>query len=275
MKAMIFAAGLGTRLQPITNDRPKALVEVGGKTLLQWQIEKVRDAGIRDIYLNIHHFPDMILEYLQANDYFDCHLMVSDEREKLLDTGGGLKKVESLELRVERSSEVESLELKDRCAEGLLALNVDILSNIDLKALIAEYEKDGISRLVVSKRETSRYLLFDESRKMIGWANTSTGEIRPPSAERPLTLKDRYAERLAFSGMQVLSPRVCARLLDKEEDVFSLIDFYLDICDKEILQAYVPEDYQMLDIGKLAVIRDGHAERFVQTMNLARSHEIH
>lgn len=271
MKAMIFAAGLGTRLQPITNDRPKALVEVGGKTLLQWQIEKVRDAGIRDIYLNIHHFPDMILAYLQEHDYFDCHLMVSDEREELLDTGGGLKKVESLELRVESSSKVESLEYK---GESVLALNVDILSNIDLKALIAAYEKDGISRLVVSKRDTSRYLLFDDQRRMVGWTNIATGEVKPYSStpgQRPLP---PYTP-LAFSGMQILSPRVCARLLNKEERVFSLIDFYLDICDKEILQAYVPEDYQMLDIGKLAVIRDGHAERFVQAMNLARSHKVH
>ena len=253
MKAMIFAAGLGTRLQPITNDRPKALVEVGGKTLLQWQIEKVRDAGIRDIYLNIHHFPDMILAYLQEHDYFDCHLMVSDEREELLDTGGGLKRA-----------------ITDRFAEGILALNVDILSNIDLKALIAAYEKDGISRLVVSQRDTSRYLLFDEQRKLVGWENISTGEVKPYSS----TPLPPYTQ-LAFSGMQILSPRVCARLLNKEERVFSLIDFYLDICDKEILQAYVPEDYQMLDIGKLAVIRDGHAERFVQAMNLARTHEIH
>ncbi len=270
MKAMIFAAGLGTRLQPITNDKPKALVEVGGKTLLQWQIEMVRDAGIRDIYINTHHFPDLILNYLQEHDYFDCHLMVSDEREQLLDTGGGLKRVESLECRVESSSKVESI----------LALNVDILSNIDLKALIEAYEKDGISRLVVSKRETSRYLLFDKQRRMIGWENISTGEVRPLTlkdrcAERPLRCKTADAERLAFSGMQILSPRVCARLLDKEEDVFSLIDFYLDICQKEILQAYEPEDYQMLDIGKLAVIRDGHAERFVETMNLARSHKVH
>lgn len=275
MKAMIFAAGLGTRLQPITNDRPKALVEVGGKTLLQWQIEKVRDAGIRDIYLNIHHFPDLILNYLQEHDYFDCHLMVSDEREELLDTGGGLKRAitdrfagRPLAL-ADRCAE-GPLALKDHFSEGLLALNVDILSNIDLKALIAAYEKDGISRLVVSQRDTSRYLLFDESNRLVGWKNIATGEVKPYSS----TPLPPYTP-LAFSGMQILSPRVCARLLNKEERVFSLIDFYLDICDKEILQAYVPEDYQMLDIGKLAVIRDGHAERFVQAMNLAGPHEVH
>lgn len=266
MKAMIFAAGLGTRLQPITNDRPKALVEVGGKTLLQWQIEKVRDAGIRDIYLNIHHFPDMILAYLQEHDYFDCHLMVSDEREELLDTGGGLKRALA-DPNIPTPLLPYSSTPK---SEGILALNVDILSNIDLKALIAAYEKDGISRLVVSKRDTSRYLLFDESNRLVGWKNIATGEVKPYSS----TPLPPYTP-LAFSGMQILSPRVCARLINKEERVFSLIDFYLDICDKEILQAYVPEDYQMLDIGKLAVIRDGHAERFVQAMNLARSHKVH
>ena len=249
---MIFAAGLGTRLKPLTDSRPKALVELNGKTLLQWQIEKLKNAGITDIIVNVHHFADMIIDYLREHDNFGCHITISDERDCLLDTGGGLRHiVESGEFRVESSSKVESLEL---IGEPILALNVDILSNIDIRALVAAYEQDGISRLVVSERKTSRYLLFDEKRHLVGWTNIVTGEVRPPVGPEP-----SLPERLAFSGMQILSPRVCARLLYRKEAVFSLIDFYLDICQKEILQAYVPEDYKMFDVGKFEHLSEAQA----------------
>ncbi|MCQ2313372.1 MAG: nucleotidyltransferase family protein [Paludibacteraceae bacterium] len=256
MKAMIFAAGLGTRLKPLTNDRPKALVELNGKTLLQWQIEKLKNAGITDIIVNVHHFANLIIDYLRENNNFGCNITISDERDLLLDTGGGLKRVESLEFRVESSSKAESLEL---IGEPILALNVDILSNIDIRALVAAYEQDGISRLVVSDRKTSRYLLFDKKQQLIGWTNVTTGEVRPQtmSAERPADAA--VPERLAFSGMQILSPRVCARLINRSEEVFSLIDFYLDICQKEILQAYVPEDYKMFDVGKFEHLSEAQA----------------
>ena len=239
---MIFAAGLGTRLKPLTNDRPKALVELNGKTLLQWQIEKLKNAGITDIIVNVHHFADLIIDYLRENHYFGCNITISDERDLLLDTGGGLRHiVESLKLKVE--------------SDSILALNVDILSNIDIQALVAAYEQDGISRLVVSDRQTSRYLLFDEKQRLVGWTNIATGEIKSPYSSTPLP---PYSQ-LAFSGMQILSPRVCARLLERREDVFSLIDFYLDICQKEILQAYVPEDYRMFDVGKFEHLNEAQA----------------
>ncbi len=136
-----------------------------------------------------------------------------------------------------------------------MALNVDILSNIDIRALVKAYEQDGISRLVVSERKTSRYLLFNEKRHLIGWTNIATGEIKSPYSSTPLP---PYSQ-LAFSGMQILSPRVCARLLYRKEKVFSLIDFYLDICQKEILQAYVPEDYRMFDVGKFEQFDEAQA----------------
>ena len=143
MKAMIFAAGLGTRLKPLTDTMPKALVPLVGKPLLQWQVEKLRDAGITDIMVNVHHFPDMIIDTIRRNQGWGCHIEVSDERDELLDTGGGLRK---------------ALPLLDH--EPVLACNVDILSNIDIRTLIARYEQTGVSQLVVSDRQTQRYLCF-------------------------------------------------------------------------------------------------------------------
>ena len=139
---MIFAAGLGTRLKPLTDTMPKALVPLAGKPLLQWQVEKLRDAGITDITVNVHHFPDMIIDTIRRNNGWGCNISISDERDMLLDTGGGLKKA---------------------VIEGpILACNVDILSNIDLRTLVSEYERTGVSQLVVSERKTQRYLCFDK-----------------------------------------------------------------------------------------------------------------
>ena len=239
MKAMIFAAGLGTRLKPLTDNKPKALVELNGKTLLQWQIEKLKKAGITDIIVNVHHFADLIIDYLREHNNFGCHITISDERDLLLDTGGGLRRI------------IES--------GPILALNVDILSNIDIQALVAAYEQDGISRLVVSERQTSRYLLFNEEGHLVGWINIATGEIKGNDELINDELRNDELRRLAFSGMQILSPHVCARLLNRKEEVFSLIDFYLDICQKEILQAYVPEDYRMFDVGKFEHLSEAQA----------------
>ena len=256
---MIFAAGLGTRLKPLTDNKPKALVELNGKTLLQWQIEKLKNAGITDIIVNVHHFAELIIDYLREHHNFGCNITISDERDLLLDTGGGLRRCldrcakRPLSLQ-DHNVERPSFGLK----EGILALNVDILSNIDIQALVAAYEQDGISRLVVSHRQTSRYLLFDEERHMVGWTNVATGEVKGNDELIALWANDELI-RLAFSGMQILSPHVCARLLERKENVFSLIDFYLDICQKEILQAYVPEDYRMFDVGKFEHLSEAQA----------------
>lgn len=243
---LIFAAGLGTRLKPLTDTMPKALVPLAGKPLLQWQVEKLRDAGITDIIVNVHHFPDMIIDTIHENQGWNCNIAVSDEREMLLDTGGGLKKVKGERLKVK--------------GEPILACNVDILSNIDLRALISAYERTGVSQLVVSKRETQRYLCFDEKDRLCGWTNIKTGEVRPNNG----TWKIEDAQLLAFSGMQILSPDVLAMLDTMKEDKFSLIDFYLSICGKAELKAFVPNDYRMMDVGKIDQIEE--AETFADSL---------
>jgi len=256
MKAMIFAAGLGTRLKPLTDNMPKALVPLAGKTLLQWQIERLKAAGITDIVVNVHHFPDMIINYLRENNNFGCRISVSDERDMLLETGGGLRKAKSL-LR-----EVGSCE-SGNSNEPILICNVDILSNIDLPTLLNAYNPDEMGVVVVSERDTQRYLLFDEENRLCGWTNIATSEIRPASlASSPNNL---IASRLAFSGMQVLNPRIfdCMdEVVEKKGDKFSLIDLYLHITEKEILRAYIPENYRMMDVGKIAQLSEAEAFAF-------------
>ena len=236
---MIFAAGLGTRLKPLTDTMPKALIPLAGKSLLQWQVEKLRDAGISDIIVNVHHFPDMIIDTIRANNGWGCNIQISDERDLLLDTGGGLKKIKNSKFKIQN--------------EPVLACNVDILSNIDIKALIATYEQTGISQLVVSERTTQRYLCFDEQDRLCGWSNIATGE-----------LKGSDGRHLAFSGTQILNADVLDRLEEMQETKFSLIPFYLHIMSDTPLQAYVPQNYRMMDVGKIDQIEQ--AERFAESL---------
>lgn len=237
MKAMIFAAGLGTRLKPLTDRMPKALVPLCGNPLLLWQIEMLKKAGLTDITVNVHHFPDMIISYLRSNDNFGCRISISDERDGLLETGGGLKKAFS--------------GIKEQ--EAVLACNADILSNIDLRGLIQAYEKTGESQLVVSQRDTQRYLCFDEGGALCGWTNTKTGEQ-----------KGKDGRHLAFSGMQILNIAVMQRLQETEAEVFSLTDFYLQTAAAkragEELKAYIPSNYRMMDVGKIDHLQE--AEEF-------------
>ena len=254
---MIFAAGLGTRLKPLTDTMPKALVPLAGKPLLQWQVEKLRDAGITDIIVNVHHFPDQIIDAVRANNGWGCNITISDERDCLLDTGGGLRKI------------LPSLQGGDGGRLPILACNVDILSNIDLHALIAEYERTGVSQLVVSERQTQRYLLFDEEGLLRGWTNIATGEFKPSSLQGE---EGGRLQKLAFSGMQILSPEVLACLSQMPDNKFSLIDFYLQIINHPYgdsrseessiinLKAFVPKDYRMMDVGKIDEIKK--AEQF-------------
>lgn len=253
MKALIFAAGLGTRLKPLTDTMPKALVPLAGKTLLQWQVEKLRDAGITDIFVNVHHFPDLIIETVRQNAGWGTNITISDERELLLDTGGGLKKIKNEKLKI--------------INEPILACNVDILSNIDIKALIARYEETGLSQLVVSDRKTQRYLLFDNTGILRGWTNIKTGELKPQNLHSPIT---NY-QLLAFSGMQILSPEILNRLSEMQQDKFSLIDFYLHLCQTNTqntpsspLQAFIPGNYKMMDVGKFDQIQE--AETFANML---------
>ena len=250
---MIFAAGLGTRLKPLTDNIPKALVPLAGKTLLQWQIERLKSAGITDIVVNVHHFPDMIIDYLKEHHNFGCNIQVSDERDMLLETGGGLRKAMRL--------------LGDEAkGDGILVCNVDILSNIDIPTLLQTYNSEEMGIVVVSERKTQRYLLFDEENRLCGWTNVATGEIKGDEAMR--RKGDEAIKRLAFSGMQVLNPRIfeCMdAVVEQKGEKFSLIDLYLNISDKEVLRAYVPEDYRMMDVGKIDQISE--AEAFAQSIS--------
>ena len=242
MRAMLFAAGKGTRLRPITDRLPKALVPVAGKPLLTIIIERLRNAGVEEIVINIHHFGEQILDYLSNND-FGVNISVSDERESLLDTGGGLKK---------------AVPLFSSSNEPILLHNVDILSNADI-ALFYEKSSTQAATLLVSSRKTSRYLLFDENNCLRAWQNVMTGEVRTPYADIDLGRLRPYA----FSGIHCFSPSLFP-FMEIFADRFSLIDFYLQVCDKVDVKCEVKPDLRMLDVGKIDTLE--RAEEFLQNL---------
>ena len=239
---MIFAAGLGTRLKPLTDTMPKALVRVGDKPLLAHVILKLKAAGFERIVVNVHHFAQQIVDYLRENDSFGVDIRISDETEKLLETGGGIKK---------------ALPLFD-ADSPILIHNVDILSNVDLRELY-EYAEDGHldAMLLVSWRKTKRYLLFDNEMLLDGWTNIETGEVKSPyKGLDPSTLK-----QYAFSGIHILSPSVFP-LFDTMPDRFGIIDFYLKYCHQRAFLGEVKKDLRLLDVGKLETLQE--AEEFLK-----------
>lgn len=217
-QAMIFAAGLGTRLKPLTDTMPKALVPVGGRPLLWHVVMKLKDSGFERIVVNVHHFAQQIIDYLAANQNFGLDIRISDESEKLLETGGGIKK---------------ALPLFDPHSP-ILIHNVDILSNVDLSQLDVD-----VPTLVVSERKTKRYLQFDESMRLIGWKNIETGEV-----------KGREGRSLAFSGIHVFHPSLFPLLNDWPER-FPVMDFYLKVCAHHLVRGIEVKNLQLLDVGKL------------------------
>jgi len=238
MKAMIFAAGLGTRLKPITDSIPKAMVPISGKPLLQHSIEKLISSGFDEIIINLHYFPDQIIDFVKDNNYFGIRIEFSDERALLLDTGGGLKKAKWF--------------FDDD--KPFLVHNVDILSNIDLKLLYKEHLRSGaIGTLTVSKRETFRYFLFDDDLRLCGWKNEKTGEFKPKTLKKT----DLY-NKLAFSGIQLLSPKVF-KLMENSDEVFSITNFYIDNCRDNYFRAFIPENYRMIDVGKISSLDEAQS----------------
>ena len=231
-QAMIFAAGLGTRLKPLTDTMPKALVRVGGHPLLWHVIMKLKKAGYERIVVNVHHFASQITDYLAANDLFGLDIRISDETEALLETGGGIKK---------------ALPLFDP-SEPILIHNVDILSNLDLNALPMD-----APLLVVSERKTKRYLMFDDEMRLHGWTNIETGEVKGEKANR----------LLAFSGIHVFHPSLTPLLADWPER-FPIMDFYLKACGDHLIRGYEARDLQLLDVGKLDTL--DHAESFIKQL---------
>ena len=252
-QAMIFAAGLGTRLKPLTDTMPKALVKVGGQPLLWHVVQKLKAAGFERIVVNVHHFAQLIVDYLAVNDNFGLDIRISDETSGLLETGGGIKK---------------ALPLFDP-SEPILIHNVDILSNLDLTGGLSPVceageahgdcplcESNPDALLLVSQRKTKRYLLFDDEMILDGWTNIETGEVRSPYKG----LDPSDCKRLAFSGIHMIWPRVYP-LFNEMPERFGIIDFYLKFCHQCAFLGYEQKDLRLLDVGKLETLEQ--AEQFL------------
>lgn len=234
MKAMVFAAGLGTRLRPLTNDRPKALVEVGGVTMLERVIVRLIEAGFDDITVNVHHFAQKIVDFLASKDNFGVTIHVSDESDLLLDTGGGI---------------LHARQWLDG-NEPFLVHNADILTDLDLRRFYADHLNSGaMASLLVKERVTQRYFLLDDNNRLCGWVNKSTGDTKPDGfVYRP----GEYRE-LAFGGIHVISPDIFPFLQEyaQADAKFSITPFYAQECHTHHIHGYEPAgDYRWIDVGK-------------------------
>lgn len=248
---MILAAGLGTRLRPLTDTMPKALVPVGGRPLLDIVIDKLAQQGFDRFVVNVHHFAQQIIDHVKSLEI--PSVLISDETAQLLETGGALKKAQQL----------------FRDDEPILIHNVDILDNVDYQWFSRQHQPDEDAVLLVSRRKTKRYLLFDNAMRLMGWKNIETGEVKSPYPwlrESDFTIDDSlevhalpnsqlstlntqlYA--FAFSGIHSFSPRLFP-LMDRFPDRFAIIDFYLSICHRSHIVGLVKDDLRVLDVGKL------------------------
>jgi len=232
VKAMVLAAGLGTRLRPLTDDRPKALVEVNGRALLEITLLRLRGFGIREVIVNAHHFADLIVAFLKAHDNFGMRIEVSRE-DVLLDTGGGLKKASWFFL--ENSEDLD---------EPFLLHNVDVISSIDFsKMLDAQRQSQALATLAVHKRESGRQLLFDDEMRLCG---RRAGKEKEPE----IVCRAGHLEPLAFTGVHVISPRLLG--LMKEEGIFSIVDCYLRLASaREKIAAFRADEYYWRDLGRM------------------------
>jgi NDP-sugar pyrophosphorylase family protein len=238
MKAMILAAGLGTRLRPLTDDRPKALVTLAGRTLLEIALSRLRSFGVSEVIINAHHHAEMIADYLKAHDNFGMRIEVSCEVE-LLDTGGGLKKAAHFFSGSQR--------------EPFILHNVDVLSTIDLVCMVRFHmEQHSLATLAVQQRKTSRYLLFDEQDKLCGRRVGRATKAESPKAESgqdQLVRPKQQMQALAFSGIHVISPQIFAKM--EEEGAFSIIDAYLHLAAQgEKIIAFRADEYYWRDLGR-------------------------
>jgi mannose-1-phosphate guanylyltransferase len=239
MKAMILAAGLGSRLRPLTDNRPKALVEVNGRTMLEITLSRLRSVGVREVIVNVHHFADMIVEYLKTNDNFGMRIEVSRE-EVLLDTGGGLKKAAYF------FADRNEGEGENKDEEPFILHNVDVLSTIDLRRMVQFHTANrALATLAVQDRKTSRYLLFDDLLDDQLQLCGRQSEGKHPEIVRP----SEHTRPLAFSGIHVISPRLLAMMT--EVGVFSIITSYLRLAaQQEKLLAFRADEYYWRDLGK-------------------------
>ncbi len=236
-RAMILAAGLGTRFKPWANLHPKALAPVNGKSLLQRNIEYLRQYGIEEVVVNVHHFADQIVEELSVNNGWGCRYWISDETAEVLETGGGLKKARPF-------------------LEGspFVLMNVDILTDLDLSALIADHFRNRpLATLAVTDRVTSRYFLFDDRNELCGWRNTSTGQermVRPVGAAGAAGGGPAGAgpAQKAFSGIHVIDPAIFPLMTGSGK--FSMVDLYLDLAADHPIRAHDHSHSRLIDVGK-------------------------
>lgn len=227
MKAMILAAGLGTRLKPFTDKHPKALAVVNNKTILQRNIEYLASFGINSIIINVHHFADQIISFIKKNKGFGSNISFSDERDEVLETGGGIKK---------------AAWFFEKQNEPFVVMNVDVLTDMNLNAMISLHQTNKpLATLAVSSRKTSRYFLFNEQNILCGWKNVKTGE------EKISRQSSKYIEK-AFSGIHVISPEIFP--LIKMEGKFSMVDVYLELAKTHSIQAFDHSGSRFIDVGK-------------------------
>jgi NDP-sugar pyrophosphorylase family protein len=227
MKAMILAAGLGTRLKPFTDQHPKALAKVNGKTILQRNIEYLSSFGIRDVIVNVYHFADQIIDVIKANNGFGSNISISDERDEVLETGGGIKK---------------AAWFFEKDSEPFVVMNVDILTNMHLNEMIFQHHQNNpLATLAVTSRVTSRYFLFDELNRLCGWKNEKTGE------QKISMQSEKYLQK-AFSGIHIISPKIFP--LIKMQGKFSMVDVYLELAKTNIIEAFDHSNSKLIDVGK-------------------------
>lgn len=255
MKTLIFAAGLGTRLKPLTDTMPKALVPVCGRPLIEHVSRKLRASGVESAVVNVHHFADMIEEWAAAQDIMP--MTVSDERECLLETGGGI---------------LHARRYLEGCGHFLIH-NVDIISNLDIPWFASQIRGDSMATLLVSDRKTSRYLLFDpDTMRLVGWTNVTTGEIKSPYPDLDMT----KCLKMAFSGIHMMSDTVFDVMdsyvrekgLDPVSPRFPIMDFYLSVCAEKGIYGVVANELELVDVGKLDTLEE--AQKAVERMSLNR-----
>lgn len=237
MKGMILAAGLGTRLKPWTDHHPKALAVVNDKSLLQRNVEYLQSFGIDEVVVNVHHFPDQVVDAIETNKGWGSKVIISDETSEVLETGGGLMKAEDHLIG----------------PEPFVLMNVDILTDLDLKWMLDYHKQHSpLATLATTTRETSRYFLFDEYNNLVGWRNVKTGEEKG----NPQLLKATIRQR-AFSGIHVIGPTIFS--LIKRQGKFSMVDVYLDLMQQTTIKSFDHSNSKFIDVGKPESI--GQAER--------------
>jgi NDP-sugar pyrophosphorylase family protein len=226
--AMLFAAGLGTRLKPFTNEHPKALAQVNGKTLLQHNIQYLQSYGINRVVVNVHHFANQIIDIVNENNGWGSEIIISDETAQVLETGGGLVKAIPL--------------FGD--AENIVVMNVDILTNLNITNMFQQHLQYGaLATLAVSNRTSSRYFIFNKNSRLCGWMNTKTNEIKGLEM-----LDETIHHQMAFSGFHIINKKIFS--LIKQEGKFSMVDVYLDLMNTQKIMAFNHSGDKFVDVGK-------------------------